>query len=74
MDIRYVSVDFEKERFSNALQKATLHPHELASAVAPDWEVAFDEDSRGWRTLTGSTANAPRSFLSERLAVVRRRG
>jgi len=147
-DIRYVSVDFEQERFSNALEraglrsgapsvwiwegvamylplgavhdtleqltslaapgselamtyrvpgllpygslgraaipavfaaageplKATLEPHELASAVAPDWEVTFDEDSRGWRTLTGSSANASRSFLSERLAVVKRRG
>jgi methyltransferase (TIGR00027 family) len=54
--------------------KATLQPHELAVAVAPDWEVTFDEDSRGWRTLTGSTANASRTFLSERLAVVKRRG
>jgi len=146
-DIRYVSVDFEKDRFANALEeagfrpgapsawiwegvamylpldavhdtlrqltslaaagsqltmtyrvpgrlpygtlgrvaipavfaaageplKATLQPHELASAVAHDWEVTFDEDSRGWRTLTGSTANASRSFLSERLAVVKRR-
>ncbi|MDH3656064.1 MAG: SAM-dependent methyltransferase [Myxococcales bacterium] len=54
--------------------KATLQPHELASAVAPDWDVTFDEDSRGWRKLTGSTANASRSFLSERLAIVKRRG
>ncbi|MGB5373984.1 MAG: SAM-dependent methyltransferase [Polyangiales bacterium] len=53
--------------------KATLQPDELASAFAPDWEVTFDEDSRGWRTLTGSSANASRSFLSERLAVVKRR-
>ncbi|MGB3051418.1 MAG: SAM-dependent methyltransferase [Polyangiales bacterium] len=147
-DIRYVSVDFEKERFSNALEragfrpgapsawiwegvamylpldvvhdtlgqltslaaagsdlamtyrvpgllpygslgrlaipavfaaageplKATLQPHELASAVAPDWKVTFDEDSRGWRKLTGSTANASRSFWSERLAIVKRLG
>lgn len=146
-DIRYVSVDFERERFANALEaagfrtgapsawiwegvamylpldvvhdtlgqltslaapgselamtyrvpgllpygplgrvaipvvfaaageplKATLQPDELASAFAPDWEVTFDEDSRGWRKLTGSSANASRSFLSERLAVVKRR-
>lgn len=54
--------------------KATLEPHQLASAVAPHWEVAFDEDSRGWRALTGSSAKPSRSFLSERLAIVRKRG
>ena len=147
-DIRYVSVDFEKERFHNALEaagfrscapcvwiwegvamylplpavygmleqltslsapgselamtyrvpgllpygslgraaipavfaaageplKATLEPDQLASALAPDWEVAFDEDSHGWRSLTGSSAKPSRSFLSERLAIVKKRG
>jgi methyltransferase (TIGR00027 family) len=146
-DIRYVSVDFERERFANALEaagfrsgapsawiwegvamylpldavhdtlgqltslaapgselamtyrvpgllpygplgrvaipvvfaaageplKATLQPHELASAVAPAWEITFDEDPHGWRRLTGSTANASPSFMSERLAIAKRR-
>jgi methyltransferase (TIGR00027 family) len=54
--------------------KSTLEPSQLASALAPDWEVTYDEDARGWRTLTGSTAVPPRAFLSERLAVLKRRG
>lgn len=54
--------------------KGTLEPHELATAVAADWEVAFDQDARGWRDLTASTANPSRSFLSERLAIMKRRG
>lgn len=54
--------------------KSTLEPQELASSVGPDWEVTFDEDARGWRGFGGSIANPSRSFLSERLAIVRRRG
>lgn len=53
--------------------KGTLEPRELASAVAPEWDVAYDEDARGWQALTGSKANPSRSFLSERLAIVKRR-
>ena len=53
--------------------KATLQPDELASTVAPAWEITFDEDPHGWRRLTGSTANASPSFMSERLAIAKRR-
>ena len=53
--------------------KGTLEPHELASALAPAWEVIYDEDARGWQRRTGSTANPARSFLAERLAIARRR-
>lgn len=54
--------------------KGTLEPHELASAVGPDWEVAFDDDARGWGDFTESVAKPSRSFLSERLAILKRRG
>ena len=54
--------------------KATLAPNELASTLSPDWEVLYDDDSRGWHELGGSRAEPPRSFLAERLAVAKRRG
>jgi hypothetical protein len=41
--------------------------------VAPEWDVVYDEDARGWQTLAGSSANPARCFLSERLAIVKRR-
>lgn len=53
--------------------KGAIRPDELASAVAPGWEVAYDADARGWQKLTGSFASPARSFLSERLAVMTRR-
>ena len=53
--------------------KSTFEPSELASALAPDWDVADDGDERAWRALTGSTAVPSRAFLSERLAVVKRK-
>ncbi len=53
--------------------KGTLEPHDLASTVAPEWEVVYDDDARGWQKLTGSRADPARSFLGERLAVVRRK-
>jgi methyltransferase (TIGR00027 family) len=53
--------------------KATLLPDELASTVAPAWEITFDDDPRGWARLAGSTATASPSFMSERLAIARRR-
>jgi O-methyltransferase involved in polyketide biosynthesis len=52
--------------------KSTLEPTELARAVAPDWDVSYDEDARGWKALTGSAAVPARAFLSERLAVMQR--
>ena len=52
--------------------KSTFEPAELASALAADWDVSYDEDSRGWKALTGSAAAPPLAFLSERLAVVQR--
>ena len=53
--------------------KSTLEPDELVSAVAPEWDVLYDEDARGWQKRTGSRANPARSFLAERLAIVKRR-
>jgi methyltransferase (TIGR00027 family) len=53
--------------------KGTLRPRELASTIAPEWDVVYDEDARGWQKLTGSIANPARSFLGERLAIVKRR-
>ena len=53
--------------------KSTLEPHELTSAIAPEWDVIYDEDARGWQKLTGSAADPPRSFLAERLAIAKRR-
>ncbi len=53
--------------------KSTLEPRELVSTVAPDWDVVYDENARGWQKLTGSLANPSRSFLSERLAIAKRR-
>jgi methyltransferase (TIGR00027 family) len=53
--------------------KGALEPHELVSAVSPEWDVVYDEDARGWQKLTGSIANPSSSFLSERLAIVKRR-
>lgn len=52
--------------------KGTLTSAELASTLAPNWEVLVDEDSRGWKRLTGSQARPPRAFLGERLAFARR--
>jgi O-methyltransferase involved in polyketide biosynthesis len=52
--------------------KGTLRPHELASTIAPEWAVVYDEDARGWQKLTGSIADPASSFLGERLAVVKR--
>jgi len=53
--------------------KSTFEPRELASTIAPEWDVVYDEDARGWQMLTGSIANPQRSFLGERLAIVKRR-
>ena len=53
--------------------KSTLEPWQVASALAPDWDVTYDDNAGGWRALTGSAANPARAFLSERLAVVKRR-
>lgn len=53
--------------------KSTLEPSELASALAADWEVTYDEDARGWIDLGRSAAAPARAFLSERLAVADRR-
>jgi methyltransferase (TIGR00027 family) len=53
--------------------KGTIEPCELVSAVAPEWDVVYDEDAHGWQTLTGSSANPARCFLSERLAILNRR-
>jgi len=53
--------------------KSTFEPRELASTIAPEWDVVYDEDARGWQMLTGSIANPQRSFLAERLAIVKRR-
>jgi methyltransferase (TIGR00027 family) len=53
--------------------KAALEPHDLASSIAPAWDVVYDEDARGWQQLTGSIAQPSRSFLSERLAIAKRR-
>jgi methyltransferase (TIGR00027 family) len=53
--------------------KGTLTPSQLVSAVASDWDVVYDEDARGWQGLTDSIASPTRSFLSERLAIAKRR-
>jgi len=53
--------------------KSTLEPSQVASALAPDWDVTYDDNAGGWRALTGSAANPARAFLSERLAVMKRR-
>lgn len=53
--------------------KATLDRAALASALGSEWELLYDDDARGWRELTRSTARPSRTFLSERLAVVKRR-
>jgi methyltransferase (TIGR00027 family) len=53
--------------------KGALDSRELAAAIAPSWDVVYDEDSRGWQELTGSLARPPRTFRSERLAVAKRR-
>ena len=52
--------------------KSTLEPSELASALAAEWEVTYDEDATGWRALGRSAAAPARAFLSERLAVANR--
>ncbi len=49
--------------------KCTLEPTALASSLAADWEVTYDEDATGWRALRRSAAVPARAFLSERLAV-----
>lgn len=53
--------------------KAALEPQEIVSAITPAWEVVYDEDARGWQALTASSADPAHSFLSERLAVAKRR-
>lgn len=53
--------------------RATLEPSELVAALAPEWDVVYDEDARGWQRLTGSIASPARSFLAERLALGKRR-
>lgn len=52
--------------------KGTLEPRELASTLAPDWKVTYDDDARGWQKLTGSRADPALSFLGERLAIAKR--
>jgi methyltransferase (TIGR00027 family) len=52
--------------------KGTLTSGELASTLAPEWDVLHDENARGWKRLTGSRAAPPRSFLGERLAIASR--
>jgi len=52
--------------------KGTLEPDHLASTVAPEWKVVYDDDARGWQKLTGSVADPARSFLGERLAIARK--
>ena len=52
--------------------KATLTAEELASTLAPEWDVVLDENARGWKRLTGSAAEPPHSFLGERLAIAKR--
>jgi methyltransferase (TIGR00027 family) len=53
--------------------KATLEATMLGSTLGSQWELVYDEDARGWRELTRSSARPSRTFSSERLAVVRRR-
>lgn len=53
--------------------RATLEPSELVATLAPEWDVVYDEDARGWQRLTGSIASPARSFLAERLALGKRR-
>jgi methyltransferase (TIGR00027 family) len=53
--------------------KGALEPHELVSTIAPAWDVVYDEDAHGWQRLTGSSADPSRYFLSERLAIAKRR-
>ena len=50
----------------------TLEPSALATMLAPEWRVTYDDDARGWRSLTGSSAVPSKAFLSERLAVMTR--
>lgn len=53
--------------------KGALDSRELATAIAPNWDVVYDQDSRGWQELTRSHARPPQTFRSERLAVAKRR-
>lgn len=53
--------------------KGALEPQQLVSTITPAWDVVYDEDDRGWRRLTGSNAVPSRYFVSERLAVAKRR-
>jgi methyltransferase (TIGR00027 family) len=53
--------------------KSTLEPSELASALAPEWEVNYDDNATGWRAFSSSPAAPARAFLSERLAVSKRK-
>lgn len=50
----------------------TLEPSALATMLAPEWRITYDDDARGWRSLTGSAAVPSKAFLSERLAVMTR--
>ena len=52
--------------------RGTLTSEELASTLAPNWEVLADENSHGWKRLTRSRARPARAFLGERLAIARR--
>jgi methyltransferase (TIGR00027 family) len=54
--------------------KSTLDPSQLVTTLAPKWEVLYDEDGRDWRRLSTSSAVAPSTFRSERLAVALRAG
>jgi methyltransferase (TIGR00027 family) len=53
--------------------KGALEPSELASVLAPGWDVVYDDDARGWKRLTGSVAKPSRYFRSERLAIAKRK-
>ena len=41
--------------------KSTLEPTQLASALASEWEVTYDENARGWKALSSSGARVPSS-------------
>jgi methyltransferase (TIGR00027 family) len=53
--------------------KTTFTTTELAAALGPEWSVLRDDNSSGWKRLTGSPAEPPRTFRGERLALARRR-
>lgn len=49
--------------------KGALHPEEVVSMLAPEWQVSYDDNNLGWKAITGSEASAVSSFVSERLVV-----